>query len=142
MKLYSSNAHAIIASNIAGEGVSDNLAHSSSSRRGNSSLELQSDNTNTHSDKEGQNTVSKDSPSHDGQKDPAAMCRCDVYRWEHGDYSLAGDEGDPGMGRFSLEALLHFCPQGTLAVLVLVFLTDLTGTKFFTMVYLQSPIPV
>ena len=73
--------------------------------------------------------MSNDSPSHGGQKNPVAMCRCDVYRWEHGDYSLAGDEGDPGMGRFSLEALLHFCPQGTLAVLVLVFLTDLTGTK-------------
>ncbi|XP_064387306.1 prolyl 3-hydroxylase OGFOD1-like [Halichondria panicea] len=35
-----------------------------------------------------------------------ALCHCDVYRWCHGDYTLAGDEGT---GRFVLDAQLHCC---------------------------------
>ncbi len=39
----------------------------------------------------------------------AALCHCDVYRWCHGDYTLAGDEGT---GRFVLDAQLHCCSDG------------------------------
>ncbi len=38
-----------------------------------------------------------------------ALCHCDVYRWCHGDYTLAGDEGT---GRFVLDAQLHCCSDG------------------------------
>lgn len=97
-----------------GKGICDDGAHSSNSHHGNSSSEpeLQSDNSNTHAEKV-EDTECKDPLASGG---PVAMCRCDVYSWEHRDYSLAGDESDPGMGRFALEALLHFCPQGMMSV--------------------------
>ncbi len=38
-----------------------------------------------------------------------ALCHCDVYRWCHGDYTLAGGERT---GRFVLDAQLHCCSDG------------------------------
>ncbi len=42
-------------------------------------------------------------------QDAAALCHCDVYRWCHGDYTLAEGEGT---GRFVLDAQLHCCSDG------------------------------
>ena len=43
---------------------------------------------------------------------PAALCRCDLYCWQPGDYTLAGDESDPGLGKFCLDAMLNLCSEG------------------------------
>ena len=43
---------------------------------------------------------------------PAAVCRCDVYSWHPGDYTLAGDESDPGHGVFCLDAMLSLSCEG------------------------------
>ena len=42
----------------------------------------------------------------------AAECRCDLYRWQCGDYTLAGDESDPGYGKFCLDAVLSMSCEG------------------------------
>ena len=46
-------------------------------------------------------------------KDPAAVCLCDLYSWHPGDYTLAGDESDPGYGVFCLDAMLSLHCEGT-----------------------------
>ena len=46
-------------------------------------------------------------------KGPAAVCRCDLYSWYPGDYTLAGDESDPGYGVFCLDAMLNLSCEGT-----------------------------
>ena len=43
---------------------------------------------------------------------PAAVCRCDLYGWHPGDYTLAGDESDPGHGMFCLDAMLNLSCEG------------------------------
>ena len=44
---------------------------------------------------------------------PAAVCRCDLYSWHPGDYTLAGDESDPGNGVFCLVAMFNLSCEGT-----------------------------
>ena len=44
----------------------------------------------------------------------SALCRGDLFRWCVGDYSLAGDPSDPGLGRFCLEAVCSFNCEGSL----------------------------
>ena len=46
-------------------------------------------------------------------KSPAAVCRCDLYSWHPGDYTLAGDESDPGYGVFCLDTMLNLNCEGT-----------------------------
>ena len=43
---------------------------------------------------------------------PASECRCDLYRWQTGDYTLAADESDPGLGNYCLDAMLSFNCEG------------------------------
>jgi hypothetical protein len=43
----------------------------------------------------------------------AAVCRCDLYSWHPGDYTLAGDESDPGHGVFCLDTMLNLSCEGT-----------------------------
>ena len=44
-----------------------------------------------------------------------ALCRGDLFRWRHGDYTLAGDPHDPGIGVFALEADISFNCDGMCA---------------------------
>lgn len=50
---------------------------------------------------------------------PAAVCHCDLYSWHRGDYTLAGDESDPGYGAFCLDAMLNLSCEGTVHVYML-----------------------
>ena len=43
----------------------------------------------------------------------ATVCRCDLYSWHPGDYTLAGDESDPGYGVFCLDTMLNLSCEGT-----------------------------
>ena len=42
----------------------------------------------------------------------SALCRGEICCWRHGDYTLAGDPTDPGLGHFCLEACICFNPEG------------------------------
>lgn len=42
----------------------------------------------------------------------SALCRGEVCLWRHGNYTLAGDPCDPGLGRFCLEASISFNSEG------------------------------
>ncbi len=42
----------------------------------------------------------------------SALCRGELFHWCPGDYTLAGDPTDPGLGRFCLEATLCFNSEG------------------------------
>ena len=42
----------------------------------------------------------------------SALCRAEVCQWHHGNYTLAGDLCDPGLGRFCLEANISFNSEG------------------------------
>lgn len=44
----------------------------------------------------------------------SALCRGEVCHWRHGDYALAGDPCDPGLGKFALEANIAFNSEGEL----------------------------
>ena len=58
--------------------------------------------------KNGQNcTTDSENPA------AAAVCCCDLYSWHPGDYTLAGDESDPGYGVFCLDAMLNLSCEGT-----------------------------
>lgn len=41
-----------------------------------------------------------------------ALCRGDLYHWLPGDYELAGDPYDPGLGTLCLEASVCFNCEG------------------------------
>lgn len=42
----------------------------------------------------------------------SALCRSDVNSWDSGNYVLAKDLTDPGLGKFCLEAVLNFNLEG------------------------------
>ena len=64
---------------------------------------------------------------------PVAVCRCDLYSWHPGDYTLAGDESDPGYGVFCLDSVLSLNCEGMYAVKTIIV------TECHNIIVLPSP---
>ncbi len=89
------------------EMVTTSSGHASSQKHKNSSL----------------SQSSSGSPDSQGGPEPgglelksSALCWGELCYWRHGDYTLAGDPTDPGLGRFCLEASICFNPEGAYAL--------------------------
>lgn len=59
----------------------------------------------------------------------STLCRGEVCQWHHGNYTLAGDPRDPGLGRFCLEANISFNSEGKGVVIFL----DVNTATYVTM---------